>query len=82
MMYSHAQLMIHDPSYNRADFSGEKPAAIQKRLSGLMKVQNSTARIIADRSGLSYKKVLSLTKEDTFLDAQQALKLGFASEII
>lgn len=81
-MLPHTKIMIHDPSYGRIPIEGMKPLEIKDRLDGLMSSRKILAEIIAERSGMTLKQVYARTKKDSFLTAQEALKLGIATEII
>lgn len=81
-MMKNTQLMIHDPSYASGDVGGAKPHEIQEKLDKLMETQKKLAHIIAERTGLSIKQVYRKTKHDTYIGAEEALKLGLATEIM
>lgn len=81
-MYPHAQLMIHDPSYDRNDISGLKPHEVRQELDKLNEVRKTTAEIISEKTGKPIKEVYKLTANDTFFTAQDAVASGFADEIV
>ena len=81
-MLPHTKIMIHDPSYGNASMGGMKPLEIKDRLESLMKSRKLLAEIIAERTGMPLKRVCSKTRRDSFLDANEALKLGIATKII
>ena len=81
-MYPHAQLMIHDPSYERNDISGLKPHEVRQELDKLNEVRKTVAEIISDKTGKPLKEVYKLTAKDTFFTAQEAVASGFADEIV
>lgn len=81
-MYPHAQLMIHDPSYDRNDISGLKPHEVRQELDKLNEVRKTTAEIISEKTGKPIKEVYKLTANDTFFTAQEAVASGFADEIV
>ena len=81
-MLPHTKIMIHDPSYGNASMGGMKPLEIKDRLESLMKSRKLLAEIIAECTGMSLKRVYSKTRTDSFLDANEALKLGIATKII
>lgn len=81
-MLPHTKIMIHDPSYGNASIGGMKPLEIKGRLDSLMKSRQILADIIAERTGMSIKRVYAKTRTDTFLDAKEAVKLGIATGII
>ena len=81
-MYPHAQLMIHDPSYDRNDISGLKPHEVRQELDKLNEVRKTAAEIISEKTGKPLKEVYKLTANDTFFTAQEAVASGFADEIV
>lgn len=81
-MYPHAQLMIHDPSYDRNDISGLKPHEVRQELDKLNEVRKTAAEIISEKTGKPIKEVYKLTANDTFLTAPEAVASGFADEIV
>lgn len=81
-MLPHTKIMIHDPSYGNASMGGMKPLEIRDRLDGLMQSRKLLAEIIAERSGMNLKKVYEKTRRDSFLNAEEAIKIGIATEIL
>ena len=81
-MYPHAQLMIHDPSYERNDISRLKPHEVPQELDKLNEVRKTIAEIISEKTGKPLKEVYKLTANDTFFTAQEAVASGFADEIV
>lgn len=78
-MFPHAELMIHDPLIQNA---GGSALSVQETSRRLMGLRRTLSQILADRSGLSVKRVQSLTARDTFLTAERACELGFADAIV
>lgn len=81
-MLPHSKIMIHDPSYGKADFSGMKPDELQVQLDDLRKVSNITTGIIAERTGQPLKTVAGYTSRDSYFDAEEALKFGLATDVV
>lgn len=81
-MLPHTKIMIHDPSYGNTSMHGMKPLEIRNKLDSLMKSRKTLAEIIAERSGMTLKQVYAKTKKDYFLDAEEAVKSGIATEIL
>ena len=81
-MLPHTKIMIHDPSYGNASMGGMKPLEIRDRLDGLMQSRKLLAEIIAERSGMTLKQVYVKTRRDSFLNAEEAIKIGIATEIL
>ena len=78
-MFPNAELMIHDPLIQNA---GGSALSVQETSRRLMGLRRTLSQILADRSGLSVKRVQSLTAKDTFLTAERAVELGFADAIV
>lgn len=81
-MFPHSRLMIHDPSYHHADFSGMKPDELETYLDDLKETRSKIVEIISERSNLSTEEVLEKTRCDTFLDPDEAIKLGLSTAVI
>lgn len=82
VMLPHAEIMIHDPSYNRADISGDKPREIQHKLDSLNETRLMLDEIIAERTGKPLDEILSVTQEDTYYKAKAAIEFGLADAIV
>lgn len=78
-MFPHAELMIHDPLIQNA---GGSALSVQETSRRLMSVRATLTKILAERSGLSLRRVQRLTGTDTYLSAEKALELGFATSIV
>ena len=78
-MFPHAELMIHDPLIQNA---GGSALSVQETSRRLMGLRRTLSQILADRSGLTVKRVQALTAKDTFLTAERAVELGFADVIV
>lgn len=78
-MFPHAELMIHDPLVQNA---GGSALSVQETSRRLMGLRRTLSQILAERSGLSVKRVQTLTARDTFLTAERACELGFADAIV
>ncbi|WP_417231168.1 ClpP family protease [Thermophilibacter sp.] len=78
-MFPHAELMIHDPLIQNA---GGSALSVQETSRRLMGLRRTLSQILAERSGLSVKRVQTLTARDTFLTAERACELGFADAIV
>ncbi len=79
-MLPHTKIMIHDPLIS--GLSGRKMALeLEKEARKLMETRSVIAGIIAERSGLSVDEVYEKTKEDCYLDADEAIEFGIATGI-
>ncbi len=79
-MSAHAELMIHDPLIQQG--AGGSALAVRETSQRLMETRRTMSTLLAERSGLTLKRVQSLTAKDTFLSAERACELGFADAII
>lgn len=81
-MMKHTKIMIHDPSFGYGDMRGQKPLELKQKLDGLMETRDILCGIIAERSGMEKEAVYEKTKEDCFLNAEEALSCGIATGIL
>lgn len=81
-MLPHTRIMIHDPCYAGGSYSGQKPHEIESELDNLKKVSNLTNTLIAERTGQSLEKVCRYTREDSYFDADEAIRFGLATDIV
>lgn len=79
-MYPHAELMVHDPLISKG--AGGSALSLQETSRRLMSTRRALNTILAERSGLTLKRVQQLTAKDTYLAAERAVELGFATGII
>lgn len=81
-MLPHSRIMIHDPSFASANFSGQKSKEIEEHLAGLNKMRETLAAIIAERTGKTLEQVYEATQFDSYYSAEEAIKFGLAHNII
>lgn len=81
-MLPHTRLMIHDPSYSSGDISGKKSHEIRHELEKLDEVRAALAEIIAEKTGRSVEEIYSITSDDTFYSAEEAIGFGLATGIL
>lgn len=81
VMLPHTKLMIHDPSYSRADMSHKKPDEIDEFVKDLKKTRDILADIIAKTTEKKVSEIKKVTREDSFFDAKEAVEFGLATEI-
>lgn len=75
----HSRLMIHDPLVQNLAGSALE---IEKASKNLLKSRETICEIYAKVSGKTLEEIYSMTCEDTWIDAQAALDMGFADRII
>ncbi|MCD8196096.1 MAG: Clp protease ClpP [Lachnospiraceae bacterium] len=73
-----AMLMLHDP----ATVAMGNTRDMQKAIETLDAVKESIINAYNAKSGLSRNKISTLMSNETWLDAKEALKLGFCDEIL
>jgi len=81
-MFCHSRLLLHDPSFGSKDIGGKKPLELQKEIDVLMEIREELASIIAEITGKPIEQIYDITKDDTFFNAEEALKLKLATSII
>ena len=78
-MLEHSRLMIHDPLMQGVTGSALKIETLTKNL---LKSREAIGKIYAKVSGKPLEEIYAMTCEDTWLDAETALDMGFADRII
>lgn len=78
-MLEHSRLMIHDPLMQGVSGSALKIETLTKNL---LKSREAIGKIYAKVSGKPLEEIYAMTCEDTWLDAETALDMGFADRII
>lgn len=79
-MLPHAELMIHDPLIPSG--AGGSALQLEKTSKKLMETRRTLNTILSERSGLSLKRVQSLTGKESYLSADKAVELGFAHSVV
>lgn len=74
VMRTGATMMIHEAS----TFAYGNKKEIQKTLNALEAIDDSIADIYVERTSLSHDEVSNMLNEETWLTADEAIKLGFA----
>jgi ATP-dependent protease ClpP protease subunit len=78
LMSAHARLMIHECSGSAAG----QVADLEKAITGQKAINDSMAAVYAAATGLPLERIVAMMKEETWLSAEEALALGFATGII
>lgn len=79
LLAPNCRLMIHNGSLTAGSLSYEKFQVLIKEENVLTKRYYDA---LAERSGLSVKKVIELCNQETYMDAEEAVKYGFADGIL
>ena len=80
LMYPHSELMIHDPLISSG--ASGSALAVRDQSSRLMKLRKMICSVLASHSGRTLKDIYRRTAKDTYISAEEAVKLGFADTII
>lgn len=80
-MLPHARVMIHDPSFGGGSYAGKKPHEIQSEVDRLNEFREKLCKIIAERTGRTLEEIYEKTKDDSYFDAEEAIKFGLATAI-
>lgn len=73
------RFMVHNGSFNLGEVDADTLVAIGKEVD---QGNRDYQRILAQRSGLSLRKMQRLCETETYLDARRAVKLGFADAVV
>lgn len=79
-MLPHSKIMIHDPLINGLS-GAQRALQLEKEAEKLMKMRETLAGIIADRTGHTPEEICEKTREDCYMDAAEALQYGIATKI-
>lgn len=75
----HSEVMIHDPLISQISGSA---LSVKARSDRLMQIRDITAEIIAKHSNKSLDEIYKYTASDTYFTAEEAIKAGFADDIL
>ncbi len=81
-MLPSSSIMIHDCSWGRRDLGGYKPHEVEQELCKLKHTNERLLAIIAQRCGKTKNQVAKVTKNDSFFDADQAIKFGLVHAVV
>lgn len=79
-MLPHARVMIHDPLISGG--IGGSALSVHAQSQHLMKVRETTAKILAKHTGKTLEEIYEKTATDTFFYAEEAVEFGLADSII
>ena len=82
LIFRNGRVLLHDASFQSADFSGLKPAEIQERTDTLLKTCETLRRIISERTGNPIEAVTEKMKTDTVFSAEEALNFNICTELV
>lgn len=81
-MLPSSKIMIHDCSWGSRDLGGHKPHEIEQELKQLKNTNSRLLSIIAERCEKNVKEVARITMNDSYFNAQEAVKFGLVSTIL
>ena len=76
-----SEIMIHQPLISGGGLSGQT-TDIKIYTDHLVKTKEKMNRILAERTGKTYKQVCNDTERDNFMDALEAKEYGLVDEVI
>lgn len=79
-MQDSAYMMIHDPAVAILGYYAVEDLA--QMIDSLKAVKEGIVNVYEGKTGLSRERLAKLMKDETWMDATQAIRLGFADEII
>lgn len=82
LMFPNSKVMIHDPSYGNADFSGYKAEEIMEKANELMESTLELRHIVAKRTGRELSEVAKKMRKDSYFNASEAVEFGLATEVV
>lgn len=82
MIYSHSEIMMHDPSFNSFNIGGMKAHEIMEKVRSLQQTSEKLTNLIRKHTNLSDEQIHDITLQDTYFSAEEALKYGIATKII
>lgn len=77
-MTQYSQLMIHNP-YGLVQGDADE---LQKAADEMQRIEDKIANFYADKTGTSAQKFDKWMKEEKYMDAEEALSLGFVTEVL
>ena len=81
-VFPHSEIMIHDASFGRAEFSGLKPDEIQEKTDELLETTKMLRKVVAERTGQSLKSVTERMKKDSFFKAEESIQYGLSTAVV
>ncbi len=79
-MLPHSRIMIHDPLI--AGGMGGSALSVKARADDLMRIRGVTAEVISRHSGMPLERVFELTAQDTYFEADEAVRAGLADAVV
>ncbi len=75
----HGEVMVHEPLV--MDGTGGSASSVRNKADSLISIRDKISEMLSSFTGLSTKKVNSIMRANTFMDAEKAIELGLADRI-
>lgn len=75
----HGEVMVHEPLV--MDGTGGSASSVRNKADSLISIRDKISEMLSSFTGLSTKKINSIMRANTFMDAEKAIELGLADRI-
>lgn len=75
----HGEVMVHEPLI--MDGTGGSASSVRNKADSLISIRDKISEMLSSFTGLSTKKINSIMRANTFMDAEKAIELGLADRI-
>lgn len=79
-MLPHSRVMIHDPLIGGG--LGGSALSVKARADDLMRIRDITGEVLARHTGMTLERVFELTAQDTYFEADAAVRAGLADAVV
>ena len=76
----HGEVMVHEPLIMEG--AGGSASSVRNMADSLISVRDEISEMMAGYTGLSAKKINSIMRANTFMNAQKAIELGLADKVV
>lgn len=71
--------MVHEPLVMNG--AGGSASSVRNKADSLLTIRDKISEMLSSYTGLSTKKINSIMRANTFMDAEKAIELGLADKI-
>ncbi len=75
----HGEVMVHEPLISEG--AGGSASSVKNMADSLISVRDRISEMMSEYTGLSTKKLNSIMRSNTFMDARKAIEYGLADKI-
>lgn len=75
----HGEIMVHEPLVMNG--AGGSASSVRNKADSLLTIRDKISEMLSSYTGLSTKKINSIMRANTFMDAEKAIELGLADKI-